>query len=193
MKTYTKNYIGKGKKVANLDIITVSVKVEELLKNSFEYDGVMYAKFEIAGLKTPDNYGHTHTVYFSKAETVNEQPVKEEPKKKSKKGKNPNPSIKKVGPKAFLTMQDMGKIFRSDTKVCGFRTFFVRSIFVIIPSSLFRYGFASKSENIEKIKTIRRNLELKEYERKESSSSKLFFLLALQITLHYIYRSEISR
>ena len=72
MKTYTKNYIGKGKKVANLDIITVSVKVEELLKNSFEYDGVRYAKFEIAGLKTPDNYGHTHTVYFSKAETTEE-------------------------------------------------------------------------------------------------------------------------
>ena len=32
MKTYTKNYIGKGKKVANMNIISVSVKVEELLK-----------------------------------------------------------------------------------------------------------------------------------------------------------------
>ncbi len=73
MKTYTKNYIGKGKKVAKMDIVTVAVKVDELMKNSFEYDGVLYAKFEVAALKEADNYGNTHTVYFSKAETVEEE------------------------------------------------------------------------------------------------------------------------
>lgn len=33
----------------------------------------MYAKFEVAGMKTPDNYGHTHTVYFSKLDEAQEE------------------------------------------------------------------------------------------------------------------------
>ena len=92
MKTFVKNYIGKGKQVAGLSIAKVTCKVEDLVKYAYEYDGVEYVTFEVAKMKTPDNFGRDYTVYVSQKEEVEEPQSKRKdaepsrkPVKKSKK------------------------------------------------------------------------------------------------------------
>ena len=62
---FSKKYIGKGKQVENMDIVEVSLKLEELHDHTFQYEGETYVKFSVAKLKEPDQYGKTHTVYLS--------------------------------------------------------------------------------------------------------------------------------
>ncbi|SFT71246.1 hypothetical protein SAMN04489724_1759 [Algoriphagus locisalis] len=62
---FSKKYIGKGKKVENMEIVEVSLNMAELQNHTFEYEGETYVKFNLAKLKEPDQYGKTHTVYFS--------------------------------------------------------------------------------------------------------------------------------
>lgn len=78
--SYTKTYIGKGKKVANLDIVAVSINMDEAEKFIFEYEGQRYLKFELATLKEADKFGKTHTAYISQRQA--ETPAVEEPKPK---------------------------------------------------------------------------------------------------------------
>jgi len=83
MKTFTKNYIGKGKKVANLDIVKITCKLEDLQKFAYFYkDGPdEYVTFEVAKMKSPDNFGRDYTVYVT---TEDEAPQEEAPKRKDK-------------------------------------------------------------------------------------------------------------
>ena len=76
MKTFEKIYIGKGKKVANLDIVKVTCKLEELQAIAYEYDGIEYVTFEVARMKTADDYGRTHSVYYNKMNEVADAPAK---------------------------------------------------------------------------------------------------------------------
>ena len=78
MKTFLKNYIGKGKQVAGLQIVKITCKLEDLQKFAYEYDGTQYVTFEVAKMKTPDNFGRDYTVY------VNQKEESEAPKSKSK-------------------------------------------------------------------------------------------------------------
>jgi len=64
-KNYTRAYIGKGTAVAGLDIVKVSLKVEELLKVTHEFQGVQYLTFELAKMQSKDDFGRTHTAYVS--------------------------------------------------------------------------------------------------------------------------------
>jgi hypothetical protein len=48
MKTFVKNYIGKGKQVAGLNIAKITCKLEDLQKFAYEYDGIEYVTFEVA-------------------------------------------------------------------------------------------------------------------------------------------------
>jgi len=79
--SFTKTYIGKGKKVAKLDIIAVSINMAQAEEFIFEYEGQRYLKFEIAALKEADKFGKTHTAYISQRQK--ETPTAEEPKPKS--------------------------------------------------------------------------------------------------------------
>ena len=72
------NYIGKGKQVAGLQIVKITCKLEDLQKFAYEYDGTRYVTFEVAKMKTPDNFGRDYTVY------VNQKEESEAPKSKSK-------------------------------------------------------------------------------------------------------------
>ncbi|MFZ4414051.1 MAG: hypothetical protein ACOYOV_13285 [Bacteroidales bacterium] len=65
MKTYEKIYIGKGRKVENMDIVSISIQVDKLdeLKNQ-AYKNLLF--FEVAKMKETDQYGNTHTCYYSK-------------------------------------------------------------------------------------------------------------------------------
>ena len=65
--------------------------MEDLVKYAHEYDGIEYVTFEVAKMKTPDNFGHDYTVYVSQKEEVEEPQAKRQdaapslkPVKKSK-------------------------------------------------------------------------------------------------------------
>jgi len=83
MKSYKKNYIGKGTQVENMEIVKVTLKVEEILKHKHEFEGNEYITFEVAKMKQPDNFGRSHTAYVTIVEeTADEKPA---PKKKTTK------------------------------------------------------------------------------------------------------------
>ncbi len=73
MKKYNKSYIGKGTQVAGMDIVKVTLKVEELLKVTHEFQGVKYLTFELAKMQTKDDFGRTHTAYVSVKEDAVEK------------------------------------------------------------------------------------------------------------------------
>lgn len=80
MKTYSKNYIGKGTQVPDLSIVKVTVKVSELLKFVHDFEGEQYCTFEVAKMQQPDKFGRDHTVYC----TNMEEDSKESPNKASR-------------------------------------------------------------------------------------------------------------
>lgn len=78
MKSFKKNYIGKGKEVVTsngekLDIVKVTLKVSEVLKHKHEYEGEEYITFEVARMQKPDDYERTHTAYVSTLEETEEE------------------------------------------------------------------------------------------------------------------------
>ena len=99
MKTYKKNYIGKGKKVDKLDIIKITCKLEDLQNFAYCYkDGVEeYVTFEVAKMKKPDNFGRDYTVYVQTEEEAEDEAPK--------KGKDKAPAAKtgKAAPKEKAT------------------------------------------------------------------------------------------
>ncbi len=92
MRTFEKQYIGKGTKVADLEIVSVVLKMEDAEEHIFEMEGNRYLKFEIAQLREADKFNRTHTCYVSKlVDQVNEgdmaTPPQETPEKPSKPAK----------------------------------------------------------------------------------------------------------
>ena len=89
MKKFEKTYIGKGKQVANLDIVRISVKLEDLMKLAHNYEGTLFVTFEVARLQNEDNFGHTHTAYVNKLVETPDKPAEtaKAPKKLGKTAK----------------------------------------------------------------------------------------------------------
>jgi len=85
MKTYKKNYIGKGTQVENMDIVKVTLKVEEILKHKHEFEGSDYITLEVARMQQPDKFGRSHTAYVTTSEELEEKI----PAKKTRKTKKP--------------------------------------------------------------------------------------------------------
>ena len=82
MKRFQKNYIGKGREVSTksgqvLDIIKITLSVEEMMKFVHEYKEKEYITFEVATLRNEDQFGHTHTVYTTTLEETEDAPQKE--------------------------------------------------------------------------------------------------------------------
>jgi len=84
MKTYTKNYIGKGKAHETLNIVKITLNVAEVLKYQHKWEGEQYITFEVAAMQQPDRYGRTHTVYVSVMEKTEKEPKKRGRKPKAK-------------------------------------------------------------------------------------------------------------
>jgi len=80
MKTFEKNYIAKGKQVADMQIVKISCRVQDILDNAHEYNGEDWITFEVSKLQNPDKFGNTHTVYVNKL--VEAPSEVSEPKKK---------------------------------------------------------------------------------------------------------------
>jgi hypothetical protein len=87
MNSFVKHYIGKGKQVEGLQIVKVTLKVEDLLKFKHQYDGTEFVSFEVAKLKETDKFGHDYTVYVNKIEKTTENKVEYSGKKAPQKGK----------------------------------------------------------------------------------------------------------
>jgi hypothetical protein len=80
---FEKIYIGKGKKVENLEIVKVKLSIEELQKMIKEAGTSKNIYFEIANMKHADQYENTHTCYWSKkVEEVAEEIAGKSGKKK---------------------------------------------------------------------------------------------------------------
>ncbi len=85
MKSYKKNYIGKGTKHETMDIVKVTLRVEDVLNYQHEYNGEQYISFEVARMQNTDKFGRTHTAYVT---TREEEPAEEPaPKKRGRKPK----------------------------------------------------------------------------------------------------------
>ncbi len=85
MKTYKKNYIGKGSQHKTMDIIKVTLKMDDLLKFQHEFNGNQYISFEVARMQNPDRFKRTHTAYVITSEKV--QNKSNSPKKRGRKPK----------------------------------------------------------------------------------------------------------
>jgi hypothetical protein len=59
-----KKYVGNGKKAGNYDLINISISEEKVRDSWFEYNGKKYLKLTVGGLKEPNQYGKTHTVWI---------------------------------------------------------------------------------------------------------------------------------
>lgn len=83
MKSYKKNYIGKGTQHETMEIVKITLKVEDLLKFQHEYNGEQYISFEVAKMQSRDKYGRTHTAYVTTSEEIQEEAPKKvrKPKK----------------------------------------------------------------------------------------------------------------
>ena len=53
-----------------MEIVKVTLKVEEILKHKHEYEGKEYITFEVDKMKQADNFNRTHTAYVSTLEKV---------------------------------------------------------------------------------------------------------------------------
>jgi hypothetical protein len=64
MKKFEKIYVGKGQNPQpGLEITRITLKMAELEKLSYEYEGEKLVTLEVAKMKTPDQFNRTHTVY----------------------------------------------------------------------------------------------------------------------------------
>lgn len=59
-----RNYVGRGKKAGNYDLVNFSISESKAKDFWFEYNGERYLKLTIGALKNPDNYGKTHSVWI---------------------------------------------------------------------------------------------------------------------------------
>lgn len=87
MKAYKKHYLGNGQEVVTgngkvLDIVKVVLSVEEIMNYVHTYKGEEYVSFEVARMKSPNDYGDTHTVYHTTFEDVEEEAPVTAPQKR---------------------------------------------------------------------------------------------------------------
>ena len=83
MSEFEKVYIGKGRKIEGMDIVRVTMPLVELQKIAYDYEGVDYVTFEVAKLKEIDQFGRSHSCYYSKkVETASKPAAIKAPKVK---------------------------------------------------------------------------------------------------------------
>ncbi|MBT3384190.1 MAG: hypothetical protein HN778_17975 [Prolixibacteraceae bacterium] len=97
MKAYKKNYIGKGTAHESLEIVKVTLNVENLLKFVHGYNGKEYVTIEVARMRKPDDFGRTHTAYVSRLEEVEAETAEAETPKAKTPKKRGNAKTDKTG------------------------------------------------------------------------------------------------
>ncbi len=85
MKKFEKIYVGKGHMPKEgMDIVRITLKMEDLKQLIYEYEGSEMVTLEVAKMKKADNFDRTHTVYGTVV-AQEEKPKKKTPRKKTKK------------------------------------------------------------------------------------------------------------
>ncbi len=88
MKKFEKVYVGKGHMPQEgMDIVRITLKMEELQKLAYEYEGEQLVTIEVSPMKNPDSFGRTHTAYVNVRVEEEEKPKKKTRKKSSAKKK----------------------------------------------------------------------------------------------------------
>lgn len=85
----TKDYIGNGRQVKDLDIVKVTISMDEAEAFIHEYNGKKYLSFQVAKLKEPNQFGQSHSAYIFKPEAAPEQPQNSKPKRRRKRTTKP--------------------------------------------------------------------------------------------------------
>jgi hypothetical protein len=60
-----REYVGKGVKAGQFDLINISVCIDNCEPHIFEYNGKRYIKLTVGGLRETDQYGKTHSVWIN--------------------------------------------------------------------------------------------------------------------------------
>lgn len=68
-----REYVGKGVKAGQFDLINISIAKSKLDPHWFEYNGEHYIKLTVGGLREPDQYGKTHSVWINDYRPDNNQ------------------------------------------------------------------------------------------------------------------------
>ena len=58
----TKTFIGSGKQVADMDIIDVTLSMQQANAFIYEYEGKQYLRFSVSKRKEASTFGKTHAV-----------------------------------------------------------------------------------------------------------------------------------
>jgi hypothetical protein len=66
--SYSREFIGKGKKIANHDMVQVTICVDQIEEHIREYEGKKYVTFMVASMKAKDKFGRTHSAFISERE-----------------------------------------------------------------------------------------------------------------------------
>lgn len=78
-----KDYIGNGRQVKEMDIVNVTISMEEAQPFIHEYEGKKYLSFQVAKLKSPNQYGQTHSAYiYTSDETAPAESTKPKTKRR---------------------------------------------------------------------------------------------------------------
>ena len=101
MKTFVKHYIGKGKSVNGLQIAKCTCRLDELTHFAYEFDGTYFVTFEVAKMKSVDNFGRDFTVY------VNQKEETGDPKTEKKGNPSKSKSARKLKRPAEFAEQDI--------------------------------------------------------------------------------------
>ena len=64
MKTFVKNYIGRGT-INQFAIVKLSLNLSEMMKYAVEVNGKMVINIEVATLREKDHWDRTHTAYVT--------------------------------------------------------------------------------------------------------------------------------
>jgi len=68
MDAYVKNFIGKGKKLKDLEIVRVTINLDDIERFIYQYGSSQFLTFELAKMKNPDKYNRDYTAYVSTRE-----------------------------------------------------------------------------------------------------------------------------
>lgn len=96
MKNFKKIFVGKGKKVANLDIVKITCRLDALQAIAYHYEGIDYVTFEVAKMKETDPFGRSHTCFYDELVKENDQVAPAKEPIKAKKPKKTAPKTEKV-------------------------------------------------------------------------------------------------
>lgn len=67
--SYSRKFIGKGKKMGNFDMVRVTICMDDVQEQIHEHEGKKYLSFTVASMKKADKFGRTHSAFFQEKDS----------------------------------------------------------------------------------------------------------------------------